>query len=170
MAENFALAVVIGVFLLIIYILYKSNIELRHKINEISVSYERQIREIKEGFDEEIKKARRQSVQISHTSLQGKMLEQITPILPGFPYLPSDCRFLGEPIDYLVINGYTECLHNGHKEKEEVEIVIVEVKTGHSGLSKGQRLIAEAVKNGRVRFEVFKVLSDGSFKVRDVSN
>jgi Endonuclease related to archaeal Holliday junction resolvase len=38
----------------------------------------------------------------------------------------------------------------------QVEIVFVDVKTGGSSLSPRQRLIRDAIEDGRVRFEVFR--------------
>ena len=35
------------------------------------------------------------------------MAEQMAPLLPGFAYLPADARFLGDPIDYVIFDGYS---------------------------------------------------------------
>ena len=44
----------------------------------------------------------------SRAVLKGKMAEQFAPILPEFQYLPSDAKFLGDPVDYVVFDGYTD--------------------------------------------------------------
>ena len=53
----------------------------------------------------EIQAARAESLEHSRYSLKGKIAEQLAPLAKGFPYLPSDARFIGSPIDYVVFNG-----------------------------------------------------------------
>jgi predicted Holliday junction resolvase-like endonuclease len=59
--------------------------------------------------------------------LKGKISEQLAPYLPGFPkdLKPSETRFLGSPVDFIVFKGMDE--------KNITEIVFVEVKSGHGG-------------------------------------
>jgi predicted Holliday junction resolvase-like endonuclease len=42
--------------------------------------------------------------------LKGKIAEQIAPLLPGFlvKYNPADTRFIGSPIDYLIIRNMSK--------------------------------------------------------------
>ena len=105
--------------------------------------------------------ARKESVEKSRSSLKGQIAEQMAPLLPGFRYLPADARFLGDPIDYLVFNGYTG-VRDERAREDSLEIVLLEVKQGKSALSGFQKAIARAVQEGKVRFEVCRILPDGS--------
>ncbi len=122
--------------------------------------YEAKLRAQAEAHRRELASARRESVAGSRAVLKGKMAEQMAPLLPGFDYLPADARFLGDPVDYVVFDGYSACKDGG--DCASVEIVILDVKQGQARLSRGQRLIAEAVAAGRVRFEVVRVGDDGA--------
>lgn len=89
----------------------------------------------------------REAVRRSAATLKGQISEQLAPHLGGdrFPWAAADARFLGHPIDYVVFDGY------GAGE-DDVEIVLVEVKTGRARLSDGQRKVRRAIEEGRVRF------------------
>ena len=75
----------------------------------------------------------------------GKMVENLVPILPGFPYAPHDCRTLFNPIDLVVFNGLTGSGVDS--------LVFVEIKSGSSRINKRQRLIRDAIREGQVEFE-----------------
>ena len=124
------------------------------------VIYQLRIFTLKLDFQSQIKEATKRSVDQSRSTLKGQIAEQMAPVLPGFPYLPADARFLGEPIDYVVFNGQTNLGTNGIGE-EELEIILLEVKHGQSKLTPVQRAIAAAVGKGRVRFEVAQIGDDG---------
>ena len=104
--------------------------------------------------------ARRESVERSRSSLKGQIAERMAPLLPGFPYHPADARFLGDPIDYLVFDGYT-AVRDDHQEGAAIEIVLLEVKEGGSTLSPIQRAVARSVEEGRIRFEISRIMEDG---------
>ena len=105
--------------------------------------------------------ARRESVQRSRSSLKGQIAEQMAPLLPGFRYAPADARFLGDPIDYVVFNGYTGLRDDRTSATTDLDIVLLEVKQGASTLSPFQRAIAKSVQEGRVRFEILRISEDG---------
>lgn len=134
----------------------------------ISQIYERRIVKLQADHEEALAYVRQLSVNRSRAVLKGKMAEQMAPMLPGFNYLPADSRFLGDPIDYVIFNGYTSTKDN-HEGIDDLEVVLVDIKQGKSGLSYGQRQIARAVANGRVRFEVVRVLPDGTIHTHDMS-
>jgi predicted Holliday junction resolvase-like endonuclease len=110
--------------------------------------------------------ARRDSLQRSRSSLKGQIAEQMAPLLPGFRYLPADARFIGDPIDYIVFNGYTGVRDAG-AGAEGLEIVLLEVKQGSSALSAFQKGIARSVEEGRVRFELLRIADDGSLSTQE---
>jgi len=55
-----------------------------------------------EGRDNQI---REEAIKKSRQVLEGKFKEQLAPILPEFNYNPTDARFLGSPVDFVVFNG-----------------------------------------------------------------
>lgn len=96
-----------------------------------------------------LRAARKEAVGLSRATLFGQVAEQLVPLLPEFQYDLEDARFLGAPIDYIVFDGYSS--------DDDVEIVFVEVKTGNAKLSRGERRIRDAVREGRVRFETVRL-------------
>jgi predicted Holliday junction resolvase-like endonuclease len=89
----------------------------------------------------------------------------MAPLLPGFAYTPADARFVGDPIDYVIFDGYSE-MKDDNATDEDVEIVILDIKQGKSTLTSNQRQIAKAVEAGRVRFEVVRVFADGTIRTQ----
>lgn len=123
-------------------------------------SYETRIQILQEEHNRDIITARRDSTDQSRAVLKGRMAEQMAPMLPGFDYWPADARFLGDPIDYVVFDGYSQ----GNGTSDDMEVVILDIKKERAPLSQGQRRIAQAVAAGRVRFEVVRVFEDGTIK------
>lgn len=100
-------------------------------------------------FGLQLSKARRQSVQQSKSTTLGYVNEKIAPLLPEFPYLFKDLTFVGKGIDYLVIDGLSE--------GDIKEIVLLEIKSGNSQLNKNERMIRDAVANGKVSYKVLRM-------------
>lgn len=92
-----------------------------------------------------LKNARQDAVKRSRSVLEGQIVEQLAPLLPGFPCNISDARFLGKPVDFVAFCGMTE-------RDEVAEILFVEVKTGGAQLSEREKQIKRAVEQGRVRY------------------
>lgn len=128
-------------------------------------AYEAQIHQLEAQHQAAVDHARRSSVHRSRAVLKGKMAEQVAPLLPGFAYWPSDARFMGDPVDYIVFNGYSDCKDN-HSDGRDIEVVILDIKQGKSVLTREQRRIADAVAAGRVRFEVVRIFGDGTVRTR----
>lgn len=128
-------------------------------------AYEAQMRTLVERHRDELSEVRTSTVNQSRAVLKGKMAEQVAPLLPGFAYWPADARFLGDPVDYVIFDGYSACKDN-HTDGSDLEVVILDIKRGQASLTREQRRIAEAVANGRVRFEVVRVLADGTVNAR----
>ncbi len=91
---------------------------------------------------------RKDAVAQSRAVLKGQFSEQLAPLLPGFPGKPSEARFIGKPIDFLIFKGLDERRVN--------EVVFVEVKTGKSQLSSVERSLRDAIKNGKVSWEEWR--------------
>lgn len=123
---------------------------------KIKAEYEQQITQLKMEQQQALQDAQRRSVNTSRAVLKGKMAEQFAPVLPGFNYLPSDAKFLGDPVDYVVFNGYSE-FRDGSGKAQDLEIVLIDIKSGQARLTKGQQAIAQAIQQGRVRFETIRI-------------
>ena len=92
---------------------------------------------------------RRDAILKSRAVLSGQFSEQLAPFLPGFDFKPTECRFVGNPIDFLVFKGMDE--------RDINEIVFVEVKSGDAKLSPIEKKVKEAVKNRKVRWEEYRI-------------
>lgn len=123
---------------------------------KIKAEYERYIAELELEHQQALAEAKKRSVNTSRAVLKGKMAEQLAPIMPQFQYLPSDAKFLGDPIDYVVFDGYS-AFRDDEGAAEEIEIVLIDIKSGGARLTKGQHAIAQAIRAGRVRFETIRI-------------
>ena len=122
----------------------------------VKVEYEQYIAELELEHQQALISAQKRSVNTSRAVLKGKMAEQMAPIMPEFQYLPSDAKFLGDPVDYVVFDGYTD-LRDGEGRAEDIEVVLIDIKSGGARLTKGQQAIAQAIRDGRVRFETVRI-------------
>ncbi|ENV38036.1 MULTISPECIES: Holliday junction resolvase-like protein [Acinetobacter] len=122
----------------------------------IQAEYEKYIAELELEHKQALLDAQKRSVNTSRAVLKGKMAEQFAPILPEFQYLPSDAKFLGDPVDYVIFDGYTD-FRDGDGEAEDIEVILLDIKSGGARLSKGQQAIAQAVREGRIRFETLRI-------------
>ena len=122
----------------------------------IKAEYEQYIAELELEHQQSLIAAQKRSVNTSRAVLKGKMAEQLAPIMPEFQYLPSDAKFLGDPVDYVVFDGYTD-FRDGEGDAEDIEVILIDIKSGGARLTKGQQAIARAVQEGRVRFETIRI-------------
>jgi predicted Holliday junction resolvase-like endonuclease len=99
---------------------------------------------------------RKDSVNRSRSTLKGRISEQMAPLLPEFPYSSADARFIGNPIDFVVFDGYTTVKD---EKGDTISVVLVEVKKGKGKLSREESLIKRAVDEGRVSWRTI-VLKD----------
>lgn len=123
---------------------------------KIKAEYEKYIAELELEHQQALTQAQKRSVNTSRAVLKGKMAEQLAPILPEFEYLPSDAKFLGDPIDYVVFDGYS-AFRDGEGRAEDIDVVLIDIKSGGARLTKGQLAIAQAIQQGRVRFETIRI-------------
>ena len=118
--------------------------------------YEAKIADLEIKHQQAVKMARNRSIDGSRSVIKGKVAEQLLPILPQFQYLPSDARFIGDPIDYVIFNGYTDVKDN-NRDGSNLEVILLDVKTGKASLSRCQQAISRAVDEGRIRFETIRI-------------
>jgi len=79
---------------------------------------------------------RKDSVNCSRSTLKGKIAELMAPVLPEFTFHPSDARFIGSPVDYIIFDGLTEV---ADEKTQSIRIVFMDVKKGTSNRSRVQR-------------------------------
>ena len=130
--QFFELIVVIVLFIIILYIGYLIGKFVSKKEHE-----------------EKIPEIREEAIKQSRAVLSGQFSEQIAPYLPDFPYKPTEARFIGKPIDFVVFKGMDE--------KKIDEVVFVEVKSGQSQLSKVEKTLRAAVENKNISWYEYKV-------------
>ncbi len=109
-------------------------------------------------WEAEIPEHRKDAILKSRAVLSGQFSEQLAPYLPDFPFSPTECRFLGKPIDFIVFSG-------ADKGKIE-EIVFVETKSGKSRLSSQEKGLKEAVLGKKVKWVEYRV-PEGLTKKRE---
>ena len=100
-------------------------------------------------MEEKIPALREDAIKQSRAVLSGQFSEQIAPYLPNFPYKPTEARFIGKPVDFIVFRGMDE--------KKIEEVVFVEVKSGQSQLSKTEKNLRETIQNKKVSWDEYRV-------------
>jgi predicted Holliday junction resolvase-like endonuclease len=140
-----ALAFIVG--LIVAYLVFRAR---------VGVYEERARNDLERWKLEHTDAIRKDSVNRSRSTLKGKISEQMAPYLPEFPFAPADARFIGNPIDFVVFDGYTKAKdENG----DAISVVLVEVKKGKGKLTREESLIKKAVEEGRVSWQTI-VLGD----------
>ena len=128
---------------------------------------EQQLRQVEE-LETAVKNARKKSLDAQRNFVRGQVGEHFTPFMPDFPYNTTACQFLGKPIDYVIFQNVSECV-DGLVEISEVQIILADVKTGNSRLTKSQEIIKQAIANGQIYFKEFRLKeTDSNFRVATV--
>ncbi len=105
---------------------------------------------IRQRHERDLKATREDSTKRQGSVLKGQISEQMAPLFPEFRYASADARFLGKPVDFIVFDGYSAA-----KDGAELkQVVFVEVKTGGSDLSTGERRVRDCIQEGRVSWEL----------------
>ncbi|MFW9799349.1 MAG: Holliday junction resolvase-like protein [Candidatus Thorarchaeota archaeon] len=146
--EEILLGLTMGLFVAaIVYLVMRWR--LRHRIALVDAEF-RQLWAEQEGD------IRKDAAQRSRYVLKGKIAEHMVPLLRDiFRYNPSDARFIGAPIDYLIFDGYT-AVKDGDSEAP-ITVILADVKTGDARLNRTERKIKEAVEAGRLRWETIRL-------------
>ena len=95
------------------------------------------------------REARADAVKRSRSVIGGQVSEQLAPYFPDFPGKPSEARFIGKPVDFIVFDGLDE--------KQITGIRFVEVKTGKSGLSAVERSLRDIITDGKVSWAEYRL-------------
>lgn len=112
-------------------------------------------------WEGELPNHRKDAILKSRAVLGGHFTENLAPYLPDFPYLPTECRFIGKPIDFIAFKGMDN--------KKIDEIVFVEVKSGEAKLSPQEKNLKDTIKKKKVKFEEYRI-PEGLTKKGDVEN
>jgi len=134
-------------FTIILAIVFLLGIAIAYFIGSKSGAFKRD-----KFWEDSIPSYRKDAIMKSRAILGGQFSEQLAPYLPNFNYLPTECRFLGKPVDFIVFKGMDE--------KNITEIVFVEAKSGKSKLSPQEKNLKEAIEKKKVRWEEYRIPED----------
>lgn len=124
--------------IVIIYLWFKNR--------EWSLRFEQRL---KSFIEEEEERIRQDAILRSARTLSGKTLEKFVPFLSEFKYNPHDVRWLGDPVDFIIFDGYST--------GKPRQIVFCEVKSGKSSLSKNQREIRDLIRKRKIKWDEFRI-------------
>lgn len=133
--------------------------------HEAKNNFEKYKAEYELEVQQRIRQERDDALEKSRSTLKGRIAEQMTPLLPEFiaNYEPADARFIGSPIDYIIFKNMTK---NGNGNDEPIEVVLMEVKTGSSPLTKRENQIKKAIETHNIKFETLRINNDGHAEIK----
>lgn len=80
----------------------------------------------------------------------------MAPLRPAFKYHPADARFIGNPIDYIIFNGYTDA--QDKNSKQPITIVFMDVKAGsRASLTPIQKMIKQSIEKDEIKWETLRL-------------
>ena len=104
------------------------------------------------AWKDKLPEIREEAIARSRSVLAGQFSEQLAPYLPDFPFKPTEARFIGKPIDFLVFKGMDE--------KNIDEVIFIEVKSGKANLSAHERKLKDIIKEKRVKWMEYRIPED----------
>jgi predicted Holliday junction resolvase-like endonuclease len=146
--EDTLIGLAVGLIVAVcVYLIMK--MQLKHRISLV-------IKEFEKTWAEQESSVRKDAADRSRYILKGKIAEHMVPLLSDvFKYDPSDARFIGAPIDYLIFDGYSAVKDNN--SDDPITIILADIKTGNAILNRTERKIKEAVDARRVRWETIQL-------------
>jgi len=146
---------IIGILIAYIFLHGQVVVKQQQIKKEMEINFERW----KMEFESIIRKDTQERMR---AALKGRIGEQFAPLLPMFEYEPSDARFIGSPVDYVVFDGY--------KSGEPQKIIFVEVKTGKtSRLTPIERKFKKVVEEKNVEWKTIAIGEIGG-KIGDIKD
>jgi len=100
-------------------------------------------------WEGELPSYRKDAIMKSRAVLGGQFSEQLAPYLPNFDYLPTECRFIGKPIDFICFKGMDE--------KKIDEVIFIEVKSGKAQLNSHEKNLKDAIDKKRVKWIEYRI-------------
>lgn len=169
---EFIVVVIVGIAIgiLFAYFYFRTRVELigrklgdeighrvfEEKKAELDAVFEEKYKAFLEQWKVESEKAfREDALARSRVVLKGALAEQLAPIFKVFGYNPSDARFIGDPVDYVIFDGYTKVRER--IEDTPITVVLADVKTGQASLTYEQRRIKQGIEQGLVKFETIRM-------------
>tara|TARA_R110001599_G_scaffold51837_3_gene145378 strand:+ start:185 stop:808 length:624 start_codon:yes stop_codon:yes gene_type:complete len=126
--------------------------EEKNILSKTNSTLEQNLAILKSTIDSTVKdavsRARKDSTTRQRAILKGQAMEQLAPYVHP-DYQIKDYKFLGDPIDYIIYKGMSE-------KSEDIEIILLDIKTGTAKLTSIQKKIKKAVEENRVSFKVFR--------------
>ena len=107
--------------------------------------------ELKEREEDLKKKGKLATTRAEKTAMTvniGKKIEVVLPTMSDFKWKLADCRFLGDPIDFITFNGFS--MNNINS------LSFVEVKSGAARLNDHQKAVKEAIEDKKVSYKIFR--------------
>lgn len=98
---------------------------------------------------DKVPEIRESAIKQSRSVLAGQFSEQLAPYLPDFPFSPSEARFVGKPVDFIVFKGLDG--------KEPEEIVFVEVKSGKSKMNNVEKKLKDVIEQKKVSWKEYRI-------------
>lgn len=92
---------------------------------------------------------RKEAIAKSRSVIGGQFSEQLAPYLPNFNFNPTECKFLGKPIDFIVFKGMDE--------KNINEVIFVEVKSGKAKLNTHEKNLKNTIDKKKVRWVEYRI-------------
>ena len=132
-----------AIFILLILIFFIYKIGIKQGKAQAEIQWEQQLTSLRSDIANN-----------QRANIKGKVAETFAPFLYGFPFKPSECKFLGAPIDYVVFEGLDDRNIKG--------IHFLEVKSDTAKLSKHQKHIKDLIdslKTDKVTFSEFNFQS-----------
>lgn len=137
--ETLTLILSVAIFILLILIFFVYKIGVKQGKAQTDLQWQQQLTSMKADIANN-----------QRANIKGKVAETFAPFLAGFPFKPSECKFLGDPIDYVVFEG----LDN----RDIKGIHFLEVKSDTAKLSKHQKQIKnliDSLDTDKVTFNKF---------------
>lgn len=100
-------------------------------------------------WKEELPNHRKDAIMRSRAVIGGQFSEQLAPYLPGFNYKPTECKFIGKPIDFIVFEG--------SDEKQIEKVTFLEIKSGNSKLTPQEKSLKETIEKGNVTWKEYRI-------------
>jgi predicted Holliday junction resolvase-like endonuclease len=124
------------------------------------LKYTSDLKEIKEMIKSSERFMRIDAIKRSKRTLLGKLWEQVSPYLPKFPFKPSDMKFLGSPIDFIIFDGASE--------NDIQKVVFLEIKSGGSKLSPQELKLKKVIEEGKVYWKIFNIDKPEEIKIEEI--
>ena len=102
----------------------------------------------RKSWEDNIDSIREEAIRRSRSVLTGSFSEQLAPFLPGFKHSPTEVRFIGKPVDFIVFEGLDS--------REISKVIFVEVKSGKAHLSPVEISLKKALADGRIGWELYR--------------